>query len=71
MSSTAVSPNRRGFSPAQYLTCLNGIVWREALRHLTERSLRGRTGAELVRMRAWSCAARSCVWTSMPPSRGR
>ena len=31
--------------------------WREALRHLIERSLKGRTGAELARMRAGSCAA--------------
>jgi hypothetical protein len=31
--------------------------WREALRHLTERSFRGRTGDELARMRALSCAA--------------
>jgi Calcineurin-like phosphoesterase len=30
--------------------------WREALRHLTERSLRGRTGAALARLRAMSCA---------------
>ena len=30
--------------------------WREALRHLTERSLSGRAGAELSRMRAMSCA---------------
>jgi len=30
--------------------------WREALRHMTERSFRGRTGAELIRMRAMSCA---------------
>jgi hypothetical protein len=29
--------------------------WREALRHLTERSLNGRAGAELARMRAMSC----------------
>ncbi len=32
-------------------------LWREGLRHLTERSLQGRTGPELARMRAWSCAA--------------
>ena len=32
-------------------------LWREALRHLTERSLKGRSGAELARMRAMSCAA--------------
>src|SRR5271167_264278 len=31
-------------------------LWREALRHLTERSLKGRTGAQLGRMRATSCA---------------
>jgi hypothetical protein len=32
-------------------------VWREALRHLIERTLKGRTGAELARLRAGSCAA--------------
>ena len=31
--------------------------WREAIRHLSERALRGRTGGELARMRAMSCAA--------------
>ncbi len=31
--------------------------WREAIRHLAERSLSGRTGPELARMRAASCAA--------------
>jgi hypothetical protein len=31
--------------------------WREGLRHLIERSLKGRTGAELARIRAGSCAA--------------
>ena len=31
-------------------------LWREALRHLTERSLKGRIGAELAHMRAMSCA---------------
>jgi 3',5'-cyclic AMP phosphodiesterase CpdA len=31
--------------------------WREALRHITERSLDGRTGAQLARMRALSCGA--------------
>ena len=30
--------------------------WREAIRHLAERSLGGRTGPELARMRAASCA---------------
>jgi hypothetical protein len=32
-------------------------LWREGLRHLSERSFGGRTGAKLARMRAWSCAA--------------
>ena len=32
-------------------------LWREGLRHLTERSLQGRTPLALARMRAWSCAA--------------
>ena len=31
--------------------------WREALRHLVERSFEGRIGARLARMRARSCAA--------------
>ncbi len=31
-------------------------LWREALRHLAERSLQGRDGAALARMRAISCA---------------
>ena len=32
-------------------------LWREGLRHLSERSFAGRTGAKLAQMRAWSCAA--------------
>ncbi len=32
-------------------------LWREALRHLIERWFKGRTGAELARLRAGSCAA--------------
>jgi 3',5'-cyclic AMP phosphodiesterase CpdA len=32
-------------------------LWREAIRHFTERSLGGRTGSKLARMRAASCAA--------------
>ena len=31
-------------------------LWREALRHLTERSLKRRSGASLARLRAMSCA---------------
>ena len=34
MSVTATNPIQRGFSFAEYLVCLNGIVWREALRFL-------------------------------------
>ena len=30
MSSTTVNRDQSGFSLAQYITCLNGIVWREA-----------------------------------------
>src|SRR5579871_1090519 len=32
-------------------------LWREGLRHLTERSFSARSGPALARMRAWSCAA--------------
>ena len=35
--------------------------WREAIRHLIERLLKGRTGAELARLRATSCAAAGLV----------
>ena len=35
--------------------------WREAIRHLAERSFGGRTGPELARMRAASCAAAGVV----------
>jgi len=37
MTSTAIRPARSGFSFAEYITCLNGIVWREALRFLHQR----------------------------------
>ena len=41
---------RPGFSPAQYLTCLNGIVWREGLRFLHQRE---RFVSALVRPLVW------------------
>lgn len=41
---------RAGFSPAQYLICLSGIVWREALRFLHQRE---RFIAALVRPLLW------------------
>ena len=41
---------RRGFSTAQYLTCLTGIVWREALRFLHQRE---RFVSALVRPLVW------------------
>src|SRR5436190_2087265 len=37
MSSTTVNRAQSGFSLAQYITCLNGIVWREALRFVHQR----------------------------------
>ena len=37
MTSATTTPTRNGFSLAEYLTCLNGIVWREALRFLHQR----------------------------------
>jgi len=37
MSSTTVTPERSGFSVSEYIVCLNGIVWREALRFLHQR----------------------------------
>src|SRR5271166_1133736 len=40
-------------------------LWREALRHLTERSLKGRIGAELAHMRAMSCAGAGLLLCSV------
>src|ERR1044072_1778916 len=39
MSSMTTRQDRGGFSFAQYVNCLNGIVWREALRSLHQREL--------------------------------
>src|SRR3977135_2274906 len=50
MSSTTIRPVERGFSLAEYLTCLNGIVWREALRFLHQRE---RFVSALVRPLVW------------------
>ena len=50
MSSTTVPPGERGFSFAEYLVCLNGIVWREALRFLHQRE---RFISALVRPLVW------------------
>src|SRR5690348_17662098 len=50
MTSTVTTPVRSGFSFAEYLTCLNGIVWREALRFLHQRE---RFVSALVRPLVW------------------
>src|SRR5258707_4683074 len=50
MSSTTIRPVERGFSFAEYLTCLSGIVWREALRFLHQRE---RFISALVRPLVW------------------
>ncbi len=41
---------RRGFTPAQYLICMGGIIWREALRFVHQR---GRFVSALVRPLVW------------------
>src|SRR6187399_1521439 len=50
MTSAAMTPARSGFSLAEYFTCLNGIVWREALRFLHQRE---RFISALVRPLVW------------------
>jgi ABC-2 type transport system permease protein len=50
MSGLTLAPARRGFTAWQYTICLNGIIWREALRFLHQR---GRFIAALVRPLVW------------------
>src|SRR5207248_11358456 len=50
MSSATVDVRHRGFSLAEYATCLNGIVWREGLRFLHQRE---RFVSALVRPLVW------------------
>src|SRR3954470_1342816 len=50
MTSATTTPIRSGFSSGEYLTCLNGIVWREALRFLHQRE---RFISALVRPLVW------------------
>jgi ABC-2 type transport system permease protein len=50
MTADALSGRRSGFSFGQYVTCLNGIVWREALRFLHQRE---RFVSALVRPLVW------------------
>src|SRR5256885_15874316 len=50
MTSAIIKDQPAGFSFAQYVTCLNGIVWREALRFLHQRE---RFIAALVRPLVW------------------
>ena len=50
MSSTTAGQARRGLSFAEYITCLNGIVWREALRFVHQRE---RFVSALVRPLVW------------------
>lgn len=48
--SATLAAVRRGFTPAQYATCLAGIVWREALRFIHQRE---RFVSALVRPLVW------------------
>src|SRR5690242_1022286 len=50
MSALTSGEGRSGFSLAEYITCLNGIVWREALRFLHQRE---RFVSALVRPLVW------------------
>ena len=50
MTSTTVTGSPRGFSFAEYATCLTGIVWREGLRFLHQRE---RFISALVRPLVW------------------
>jgi ABC-2 type transport system permease protein len=50
MSATVLAVPRRGFSTLQYLICLRGIVWREALRFVHQR---GRFVSAIVRPLVW------------------
>lgn len=50
MSELTLAPPARGFSALQYLICLKGIVWREALRFLHQRE---RFVSALVRPLVW------------------
>ena len=50
MTSAIIKDQPTGFSLAQYVTCLNGIVWREALRFLHQRE---RFVSALVRPLVW------------------
>jgi ABC-2 type transport system permease protein len=50
MSGFAITTRARGFTPGQYLICLRGIAWREALRFLHQRE---RFVAALVRPLVW------------------
>src|ERR1700704_751830 len=50
MSSTIAEQSRSGFSFAEYVTCLNGILWREALRFVHQRE---RFISALVRPLVW------------------
>jgi ABC-2 type transport system permease protein len=50
MSVLAITSRARGFTPGQYLICLRGIAWREALRFLHQRE---RFVAALVRPLVW------------------
>lgn len=50
MSATAAAIPTRGFSTLQYLICLRGIIWREALRFVHQR---GRFVSAIVRPLVW------------------
>ena len=60
MNAVIAKETPTGFSVAQYLTCLNGIVWREALRFVHQRE---RFVSALVRPLGLGGLLRSLRWS--------
>src|ERR1700676_4715494 len=68
MTATGEAIERRGFSLAQYVICLEGIVWREALRfiHQRERFVSG-CGPPLVLFFIFAPGFRQVLGVSITP----
>src|SRR5436309_4243088 len=68
MTAISDTTERHGLSPAQYLICLTGIVWREALRFIHQRE---RFISALVRPLVWlfifAAGFRSVLGVSIQP----
>ena len=67
MSSAAMPDRATGFSLAQYLTCLSGIVWREALPSCTSANVSSRRWCDPLVWLSFAAGFRQVLGISIIP----